>query len=83
MVYIPISNNIPRSGQLKFHLHEWQNLTSDSSILSVVQGCNIEFASTPFQFSVPKNNFSWSETHIVKTLIQDLLQEGVIQESFH
>jgi len=58
-------------------------LTSDASILSVVQGCNIEFVSTPYQFSVPKNNFSWSETHIVKTLIQDLLQKGVIQESFH
>ena len=71
------------SGQLRFHFHEWQNLTSDANILSVAQGCNIECASTPCQCSVPKNKFSPSETHIVKTLIQGLLQKGVIQESFH
>ena len=58
-------------------------MTSDANILSVVQGCSIEFANTTCKFPVPKSNFSWSDTHIVKTLRRDILQKGVIQESFH
>ena len=44
----------PLAGRLKFYSENWEKLTQDVSILSIVQGFKIAFPQTPFQFGPPQ-----------------------------
>jgi len=77
---ISTSKNVPVSGQLRFHLCEWQNLTSDATIVQKVAILNLSLHLVSY---LCQKNFSLSETCIVGTLIQELLEKGVILESIH
>ena len=38
------------AGRLKFYSENWEKLTQDLNILSIVQGLKIPFSQTPFQY---------------------------------
>ena len=44
----------PLAGRLKFYSENWEKLTQDVNILSIVQGFKIPFSQTPFQFGPPQ-----------------------------
>jgi hypothetical protein len=62
----------------------WEKFTNDPWILETVKGYRIEFESQPFQFSLPGQiNFNDSESCIVQSEINSLLEKGAIIESNH
>ncbi len=72
-----------KAGQIAYALHEWQNLTSDPTILQVVRGVKIEFCpdQRPQQDNVRPSNFNRTQQEIVANEIQNLLKKGVIMPS--
>jgi len=70
------------AGRLKHFVQEWENITSDNTILSYVAGCNIEFDQVPVQVKAPKTlPFSKKEAPIIDSELKKLIKKGVIQES--
>ena len=51
---IQVNKQFVQAGRLKFHLIEWEEITSNKFILDNVQEYVIEFASVPIQTSQPK-----------------------------
>ena len=74
-----------KAGQIAYAWHEWQNLTSDPTILQVVKGVKIEFCpgQTPVQANVRPSKFNCTQQGIVANEIQNLLKKGVIKRSMH
>ena len=42
------------AGRLKFYSENWEKLTQDVNIFSIVQGLKIPFSQTPFQYGSPQ-----------------------------
>ena len=73
-----------RAGNIKNFLSAWRELTSDKHILSIVQGCTLEFEQFPCQNKPHKPcHFSESEILVLNTEIQKLLDKAVIVECEH
>ena len=67
------------AGQIKHHLRQWQNITSDQCILQMVAGDIIEFDDIPPTNSVyPNNHISNDSIASVKTEIDSLLAKRVL-----
>ena len=79
------SQPIFKAGQIAYAFREWQNLTSDPTILQVVRGVKIEFwpGQSPKQNNVRPSKFSRAQQVIVANEIQNLLKKGVIKPSAH
>ena len=78
-----VSDRPPESevvaGSTKFHLHEWERITSDPVILQNVGGVKLSFDDTPVQTSVPRQyKFNDAQSEIIDNEIQELLQKGVV-----
>ena len=72
------------AGQIKHHLRQWQNITSDQYILQIVAGDIIEFDGTPPTSSVyPNNHISNDSIASVKTEIDYLLAKRVLVPCEH
>lgn len=74
------------AGRLEQFIPFWQSLTSDSYILSIVKGLELEFVNNevPKQTQLPKLiKFSDIESSHIDVEIQRLLHKGVLVESKH
>ena len=69
------------AGATKHHLEQWQEITSDPTILQNVSGVEILFDETPIQDNVPRM-YKFNETHaeFINAEISEMLQKGVILE---
>ena len=73
-----------QAGQLKFHLRQWEKITSDKVSLDIVKGYKIDFISVPTQNIPPQQpKLEENEERALKTPLEELLQKGVIEECFH
>jgi hypothetical protein len=72
------------AGRLKFHVSEWEQLTSYPFVLQTVTGCYIDFASIPVQSQISKEiQFSLQELSIITEEVRNLVVKGVIVPSHH
>jgi hypothetical protein len=71
-------------GRLRFYAHEWEKITSDITILDIVQHCHIDLDTIPIQLSVPfQANFNAFEHNQISLEISKLLSLSVIESSVH
>ena len=72
------------AGQISKHFSDWENLTSNKEILSIVAGLTIEFNSDkPLQISSISHPLSKSESEIVQVEINKLLEKRGLVISEH
>lgn len=72
------------AGQIKHHLRQWQNITSDQYILQMVAGDIIEFNGNPPTNNVcPNNHISHDSIANVKSEIDSLLAKRVLVPCEH
>ena len=70
------------AGRLKYFVKEWESLTSDPAILSIVSGLEIELVDNahPVQVTVPRQiAFNTQEVATVSKEIDKLLDKKVIR----
>ena len=73
-----------QAGRLKFHLKEWEEITSNKFILDIVQGYVIEFTSVPIQSSQTKQPKLEKHGEIaLNALLEELLQKRVLEKFAH
>ena len=71
----------PFAGRLKFYSENWEKLTQDVNILSIVQGFKIPFSQTPFQFGPPQlARMNQEERLQINSEIKGMLRKGAIQQ---
>ena len=79
-----VDKQFVHAGRLKFHLKEWEEITSNKFILDIVQGYVIEFTSVPIQSSEPKQpKLEKHEEIALNALLEELLQKRVIEKCAH
>ena len=71
-----ITNVTKSAGRLKYFLNSWKKITSDSRILTWIQGYEIPFKRIVFQYSIPGQP-SWSSKN--KSLISDQIQKLILK----
>jgi hypothetical protein len=73
--------NLPVGGRLQHFAQNWKLLTSDSFVLSAVEGYRIEFSRRP-PFNQPRDpiHFSEADAAIVDAEIQAMLDKAAIHE---
>ena len=72
------------AGQIQQFSESWKNLTSDKTILSIVEGYKIEFDTIPEQITNPNKIFTNAkESQIVAHEIEKLLKKGVLHKVNH
>lgn len=74
--------NLSKSaGRLKFFLDQWENITSDSRILSWIKGYEIPFSKPVFQDSVLKEP-SWTSQDkvMIRNHIEKLMMKGSVSK---
>ena len=70
------------AGRLKYFLPAWKAITSDSTILDMVQHCHLAFITIPYQqHPMPPMRFNSNEAAIIDGEIQQLLCKGVLEET--
>ena len=70
------------AGRLKYFLPAWKAITSDSTILDMVEHCHLEFITTPYQqYPMPPMRFNSNEAAIIDGEIQQLLCKGDLEET--
>ena len=78
----PCKPDLPVGGQLKYFLSLWRTITSDPSILDIVQGMHIELNDLPHQCKIPKPlHLSSLEIEAANDQIEKLLQKCAIAET--
>ena len=71
----------PLAGRLKFYSENWEKLTQDLNILSIVQDFKIPFSQTPFQFGPPElARVNHEERLQINSEIKKMLRKGAIQQ---
>ena len=70
-----------RAGSTRFHLHKWQEITTDPTILQNVEGVKLQFDKKPIQNSRPRQ-YKFNDEHIkfIEEEIQQLLLKEAIIE---
>ena len=73
------------AGRLIYFLDNWKKLTTDHSVLDIVQNCHIEFlkGANPVKTSYNERRFPQKENTIIDQEIQKLLSMKVIKEVKH
>jgi len=67
------------AGRLSSYTENWKLLGSNRFVISMIKGYSLEFKIPSIQDSIPKSRFlSPLETKDLQTMIQDLLNQGVI-----
>ena len=78
---IPLIGTPSRAGKIKYHLRQWQLITSDPNILGIVTGLEIQFSSEPYQNKVPREyQLSQRDRNILQKEIDCMLENGVIEQ---
>ena len=68
------------AGNLANHIANWRVITTDPWILEAFSGYRLELASQPYQLFTPRPiNFFDSESAVVQSEIQTLLDKGAIE----
>ena len=79
-----VNKQFVQAGRLKFHLKEWEEITSNKFILDIVQGYVIEFTSVPIQSSQTKQPKLEKHGEIaLNALLEELLQKRVLEKCAH
>ena len=74
----------PLAGRLKYFLKNWEKVTNDSTILSIVKGYSIDFVETPYQPKTPIRGISNQfQEELVSQEMKEMLEKGVIREVIH
>ena len=69
---------------MKYFIHNWEQITSDETILSWVRGVHIGFEPGLRQLFVPsQRSFGPEEDNFVNQKVNELLQKGIIEPSSH
>ena len=69
------------AGRLKFYSENWEKLTQDVNILSIVQGFKIPFSQTPFYYGPPQlGKVNQEERLQINSEIKGMLWKGAIQQ---
>ncbi|WAR08315.1 LOW QUALITY PROTEIN: POL-like protein [Mya arenaria] len=76
-------NCIKLAGRLKHFGTQWEQLTTDKSILETVYACTIECIDTPNQTHVRETKLNSKETIVLDREIKGLLLLGVIENTEH
>ena len=72
-----MNNKIPSFPRTHLYIDSWKETTGDQKILSLVQGCEIQFKSMPIQSNLP-HPFN-EEERLVDLEVQNLLAKGAIE----
>ena len=82
---IQVNKQFVQTGRLKFHLIEWEEITSNKFILDNVQEYVIEFASVPIQTSQPKQPKLEKHVEIALNALLEafFLQKRAIEKCAH
>lgn len=73
-----------KGGQLSLFLDQWKKLTSDSSILDIISGDDLEFISDPpLQSSYPPNSICREHIPLVEKEVSDLKEKNIIVPCTH
>ena len=71
-------------GNIRSFYHNWEQITSDKTILSWVRGVHIDYDPSLRQLYVPPQRlFCPEENQFIDKKVQLLLQQGVIEHSLH
>ena len=68
------------AGQLKFHLHQWERITSDPFVLSCVNNCKIEPSPAKNNFN-PQYKFSIPKQQAIDNEVTKFLSKSIIEET--
>lgn len=72
-----------RAGRVQSAIDNWEKITSDPEILSIVSGSTIEFDSLPPVTSPPNSSFSLNEIKIIDEQISLMLDKFIIEQTTH
>ena len=68
------------AGRLHLHLHNWNKLTRDPWLLSVVSGYQIEFHSPPSQAYRPVTTCPQKDYHLMDQEVASLVAKGAVRQ---
>ena len=72
---------VPLAGRLKHFKKNWEVLTQDPQVLSIVEGYKIPFTEEPIQFQLPAEaHFNLEQTNLIDQEVQ-MLRKGAIQKA--
>lgn len=73
-----------RGGNLQYFVHNWEQISSDNTVLSWVKGVHIDFDPDLEQVFIPQQRFFGADGDLfVDNKVQELLQKGVIEHTGH
>ena len=76
--------NFSSSGKVKYFLKNWEKVTNDSTILSIVKGYSIDFVEIPYQ---PRTSIRAKLNQVQEELVsqktKEILEKGTIRETIH
>jgi hypothetical protein len=77
----PVSTCTFQAGSVRFHVDEWENITSDRWVLDIIRdGYRIEFTETPYQWREPSPfSLSSKENEILDNEIHAMWNKGAIE----
>ena len=73
-------------GQVRFHIEQWQEITSDPYVLQCVKNCHLELEYEPsssFNRHTNAQNFSFSEQQSIDNELNEFLSKQIIEFSHH
>ena len=73
-------------GQVRFHIEQWQEITSDPYVLQCVKNCHLELECEPsssFNRHTNAQNFSFSEQQSIDNELNEFLSKQIIELSHH
>jgi len=72
------------AGQIAFYMPAWKEITSDKTVLKIVEGDEIEFQQeAPAQTSYPHNSYSKEQVSLLEQELHSLLAKQVLVPSKH
>ena len=74
--------NLPPAARLPHFQKNWEKVTTDPSVLSIVEGIKIPFLRRPRQHKVPKQiRHTPSEHQRIKEEVEKMLRKGAIEKA--
>ena len=74
----------PLAGSLKYFLKNWEKVTNDSTILSIVKGYSIDFVVTPYQSRISiRAKLNQVQEELVSQEMKEMLEKGAIRKTIH
>ena len=68
-------------GKIRYHLSQWESITSDQFILNMVKGVEFSFLQTPHQTKIPREyRLNPQEQQALDQKLDSMLEEAVIKQ---